>query len=136
MKQGKAVRPYKGIVSKDGLRTNFSISDSNYDRATQTYSNGTWYTLSVEGVNFPIENKNPEGYRIVPNNITGITFNEFNGKTYTTVWCDDVDIQDKDGKTIVQGSKATRRKVGTSASQIKAEVPEGFSQLNDDDVPF
>lgn len=136
MKIGKAVRPYKSAVTRDGTRTNFSIQEKNFDQATKQWSGGQWYTLSVENMNFPIEAKNPQGYKIVPNNLTGITFGEYNGNLTITIWCDDVDIQDKEGNVIVQGSKKTAKAVGTNAREVQAQIPTGFKPADDEEIPF
>lgn len=134
----KSVRPYMARVSSDGTRTTFSCQDSSLDKQTNTWTNSMWYSVSVDTLNFPIEKKNPEGYKIVPKKITGITFGEWQGKPQITVWCDDVEIQDKDGKTIIASSKKGAKVVGKKVKDLGSEPSpvEGFQAIEDEEIPF
>lgn len=144
MKLNKAFRPYCATVSNDGTRTNFSCQDSRLDKTTGRWENGMWYTVSVNGLNFPIEKKNPQGYKLLAKKIEGITFSEFNGKPQVTIWLDDVEIQDKDGKTIIDSVKKAANYMGKKASEVSKttaedianNTPEGFEQIDPDTIPF
>ena len=115
MNVGKEIRPYKGVVAKNGSGTRFACSDSRKD------DKGNWvkspfYTIFAESVTCHIDEKNPNGIKIKVNSVKGVTLEEKDGKTYATIWSDDVEV--------------------IGASSVGESPVDGFAKITDEDIPF
>lgn len=129
MKLNKAIRPYSAKVSKKGDMTIFYCVDS------EKTKDGKWkstppYMVGVKNINFPIPDKNPEGFKIVPRSIEGMNLNGYQGRVNVTAWCSDIEIQDKDGNTIIESTKKAAKYLGKKLEDIKA------AEDDTEDLPF
>lgn len=83
IRTGKEYRVFKGELSKSGEHTKFSVSESQRNQQTGQWEVAGWWTITVKG-RYPCTKD--DQVKLVLTEIEGVSRNDYNGKTYTTIF--------------------------------------------------
>ena len=126
------IRPYSATVCNEGTQTIFRCFEVR--RQGKIWIKEAPYNVVVKNLNFPLEKKNPEAYKIVVKQVQGITISK--NEPHVTIWASDIKVLDKNGTVIIESSKKAAAYLGKSKEELKAVQPEEPEVVQEDGELF